>query len=259
MLKMGGLARKMPVTAATFIAATLSNCAVPFLAGWYSKDAIIEAAHHHNLYLFALLALAALATCLYSARMVRLVFFGPANSAAAEHAHESPWTMTTPLVVLGLVFSVAAGFAAPALIPASALARVAAPLHEIAFHATAPATLVGGLALILGAFAFRYYGRAAGVDSLRADLPRVYGLLEFRWMDTFYGWVVASVQRRVAEFIAFLDLLLINGVAVRWLGAGIPAVIGYLAGRTLHRGQTRLYALSLVAGTLLLAWYFLAR
>ncbi len=259
MLKMGGLARKMPVTSATFIAATLSNCAVPFLAGWYSKDAIIEAAHHHNLYLFALLALAALATCLYSARMVRLVFFGPANSAAAEHAHESPWTMTTPLVVLGLVFSVAAGFAAPALIPASALARVAEPLHEMAFHATAPATLVGGLALILGAFAFRYYGRAAGVDSLRADLPRVYGLLEFRWMDTFYGWVVASVQRRVAEFIAFLDLLLINGVAVRWLGAGIPAVIGYLAGRTLHRGQTRLYALSLVAGTLLLAWYFLAR
>ena len=42
-------------------------------------------------------------------------------------------------------------------------------------------------------------------------------------------------------------------------GAGVPAVLGYLTGRTLHRGQTRLYALSLVVGTLLLAWYFLAR
>ena len=141
----------------------------------------------------------------------------------------------------------------------AALARVAEPLHAMAFHATSAATLVGLAALALGALAFRYYGRTAGVDSLRADLPRFYGVLEFRWMDTFYGWVVASVQRRVVEFIAFLDLLLINGVAVRWLGAGIPAVIGYLAGRTLHRGQTRLYALSLVAGTLLLAWYFLAR
>jgi NADH-quinone oxidoreductase subunit L len=259
MLKMGGLARKMPVTTAAFVAATLSNCAVPFLAGWYSKDAILEAAHEHNLYLFALLALAAVATCLYSARLVRLVFFGPANSEAAEHAHESPWTMTAPLVVLGLGFSVAAGFGATALIPAAALARVAEPLHAMAFHATSPATLVGLLALVLGGFAFRYYGRAAGVDSLRADLPRVYGLLEFRWMDTFYGWLVGSVQRRVAEFIAFLDLLLINGVAVRWLGAGLPAVVGYLSGRALHRGQTRLYALSLVAGTLLLAWYFLAR
>lgn len=259
MLKMGGLARKMPVTTAAFVAATLSNCAVPFLAGWYSKDAILEAAHASNLYLFALLGLAAVATCLYSARMVRLVFFGPANSEAADHAHESPWTMTAPLIVLGLGFSVAAGFAADALIPAAALARVAEPLRAMAFHATSAATVVGLVALALGALAFRYYGRAAGVDSLRADLPLFYGVLEFRWMDTLYGWYVERVQRRVTEFLAFLDLLLINGVAVRWLGAGVPAVLGYLTGRTLHRGQTRLYALSLVAGTLLLAWYFLAR
>jgi len=259
MLKMGGLARKMPVTTAAFVAATLSNCAVPFLAGWYSKDAILEAAHASNLYLFALLGLAAVATCLYSARMVRLVFFGPANSEAADQAHESPWTMTAPLVVLGLGFSVAAGFAADALIPAAALARVAEPLHAMAFHATSAATLVGLAALALGALAFRYYGRTAGVDSLRADLPRFYGVLEFRWMDTVYGWYVDRVQRRLSEFLAFLDLLLINGVAVRWLGAGVPAVLGYLTGRALHRGQTRLYALSLVVGTLLLAWYFLAR
>jgi NADH-quinone oxidoreductase subunit L len=74
MLKMGGLLKKMPLTAATFIAATLSNCAVPFFAGWYSKDAIIEAAWHgHNLPVFAFLAIAALATCLYSGRMIRLV------------------------------------------------------------------------------------------------------------------------------------------------------------------------------------------
>ena len=259
MLKMGGLARKMPVTTAAFVAATLSNCAVPFLAGWYSKDAILEAAHASNLYLFTLLGLAAVATCLYSARMVRLVFFGPANSEAADHAHESPWTMTAPLVVLGLGFSVAAGFAADALIPAAALARVAEPLRAMTFHATSAATIVGLVALALGALAFRYYGRAAGVDSLRVDLPRFYGVLEFRWMDTVYGWYVDRVQRRLSEFLAFLDLLLINGVAVRWLGAGVPAVLGYLTGRTLHRGQTRLYALSLVVGTLLLAWYFLAR
>ena len=48
----------------------------------------------------------------------------------------------------------------------------------------------------LGALAFRYYGRAPGVDSLRADLPRFYAVLEFRWMDTLYGWLVGAVQRR---------------------------------------------------------------
>ncbi|MEI6121110.1 MAG: proton-conducting transporter membrane subunit, partial [Opitutae bacterium] len=65
MLKMGGLLKKMPITAATFIAATLSNCAVPFFAGWYSKDAIIEAAWHgEHFVVFSFLALAAVATCL---------------------------------------------------------------------------------------------------------------------------------------------------------------------------------------------------
>ena len=63
----------------------------------------------------------------------------------------------------------------------------------MAFHATAPATLVGLVALGLGALAFRYYGRAPGVDSLRADLPRFYAVLEFRWMDTLYGWLVGAV------------------------------------------------------------------
>jgi hypothetical protein len=78
-------------------------------------------------------------------------------------------------------------------------------------------------------------------------------------MDGLYRWYVDAVQRRVAEFVAFLDLLLINGVAVRWLGAGVPAVLGYLAGRSFHRGQTRAYALWIVVGSLLLAWFLLAR
>jgi NADH-quinone oxidoreductase subunit L len=261
MLKMGGLLKKMPLTAATFIAATLSNCAVPFFAGWYSKDAILEAAWHgHHVAVFAFLALAALATCLYSGRMIRLVFLGDANSEAAEHAHESPWTMTLPITVLGLVFAVGAGFAAHLLIPASALQVVHGSLEEMHFSLTAPSTIVGLLALVLGfGGALKFYGNVRGADALQAVSPRTYALLERRWMDGLYRWWIDGPQRRLAEFIAFLDLLLINGVAVRWLGAGLPAVVGYLSGRALHRGQTRLYALSLVAGTLLLAWYFLAR
>jgi hypothetical protein len=78
-------------------------------------------------------------------------------------------------------------------------------------------------------------------------------------MDGLYRWYVDAVQRRAAEFVAFLDLLLVNGVAVRWLGGGIPAVLGFLTGRTFHRGQTRAYALWITAGTLFLAWLLIAR
>ncbi len=261
MLKMGGLLKKMPLTAATFIAATLSNCAVPFFAGWYSKDAIIEAAWHgHHIAVFAFLAIAALATCLYSGRMIRLVFLGEANSEAAEHAHESPWTMTLPISVLGLVFAVGAGFAAHYLIPASALQVVDSTLAGMHFSFTAPSTIVGVLALALGfGGALKFYGTPRGTDALQVVSPRTYALLERRWMDGLYRWWIDGPQRRLAEFIAFLDLLLINGVAVRWIAGGATAALGHLTGRTFHRGQTRGYALWIVVGSLLLAWYLLAR
>jgi NADH-quinone oxidoreductase subunit L len=261
MLKMGGLLKKMPLTAATFIAATLSNCAVPFFAGWYSKDAIIEAAWHgHHIAVFAFLAIAALATCLYSGRMIRLVFLGEANSEAAEHAHESPWTMTLPISVLGLVFAVGAGFAAHYLIPASALQVVDSTLAGMHFSFTAPSTIVGVLALALGfGGALKFYGTTRGTDALQVVSPRTYALLERRWMDGLYRWWIDGPQRRLAEFIAFLDLLLINGVAVRWIAGGATAALGHLTGRTFHRGQTRGYALWIVVGSLLLAWYLLAR
>jgi NADH-quinone oxidoreductase subunit L len=261
MLKMGGLLKKMPLTAATFIAATLSNCAVPFFAGWYSKDAILEAAWHgHNLPVFTFLAIAALATCLYSGRMIRLVFLGEANSEAAEHAHESPWTMTLPITVLGLVFAVGAGFAAHYLIPASSLQVVHASLEEMHFSFTAPSTIVGLLALVFGfGGALQFYGTTRGTDALQVVSPRTYALLERRWMDGLYRWWIDGPQRRIAEFIAFLDLLLINGVAVRWIAGGATAALGHLTGRTFHRGQTRGYALWIVIGSLLLAWYLLAR
>ncbi|PAZ03195.1 MAG: hypothetical protein CAK89_02785 [Opitutia bacterium AMD-G3] len=261
MLKMGGLLKKMPLTAATFIAATLSNCAVPFFAGWYSKDAIIEAAWHgHHHAVFAFLAIAALATCLYSGRMIRLVFLGEANSEAAEHAHESPWTMTMPITVLGLVFSVGAGFAAHYLIPASSLQVVDAALTSLHFSFTAPSTIIGLLALVFGfGGALKFYGTTRGADALQVVSPRAYALLERRWMDGLYRWWIDGPQRRIAEFIAFLDLLLINGVAVRWIAGGATAALGHLTGRTFHRGQTRGYALWIVIGSLLLAWYLLAR
>jgi NADH-quinone oxidoreductase subunit L len=261
MLKMGGLLKKMPLTAATFIAATLSNCAVPFLAGWYSKDAIIEAAYHgHHFVIFAFLSLAALATCLYSGRMIRLVFLGEANSEEASHAHESPWTMTLPLVVLGLVYSVAGGFLASTLLPAGSLQPIKPALDAIVFHLTAPSTIVGLFSLVVGFFgALKFYGTVRGADALQVVSPRTYHLLEHRWMDGLYRWYVDAVQRRLAEFVAFLDLLIINGVAVRWIGGGVPAVLGYLTGRSFHRGQTRAYALWIVVGTLFLAWFLIAR
>jgi NADH-quinone oxidoreductase subunit L len=182
---------------------------------------------------------------------------GAPNSKAATHAHESPWTMTLPISVLGIVYAIGAGFAANILIPHSSLQVVEKSLSEMAFHLTAPATIVGAVALILGYLSFKFYGLFVGQDSLQKISPRTYQVLEYRWMDTFYNWYIDKVQRRFAEFIVFLDLLVINGLAVRWIVGGTFAALGHVSSAIFHRGQTRAYAIWITLGSLLLIWFLL--
>ena len=245
MLRMGGLARRMPLTFAAFLAATLSNCAAPFLAGWYSKDAVLEAAHASGGAAFALLAVAAIATCLYSARMIRLVFLGEPRTDAAKEAHESPWTMTLPLVVLGLGYSVLAG--AYLGLPEAAARILPTPME---FH-LGVASAVGLGALALGLIALVLYGRSSG-DALRDRAPGLHGALERRWMDGLYDGYVAKVQQPAAELVAFLDLALINGLAGKVLAGGVPALLGAASRRIFHAGSVRATAAWFTLGALLL-------
>ncbi|MGB7126288.1 MAG: NADH-quinone oxidoreductase subunit L [Methylovirgula sp.] len=120
MREMGGLAKKIPLTFAMMVIGTLSLTGFPFTAGYFSKDAIIEAsyaAHRPDaLYGFVLTTLAAALTAFYSWRLIFLTFFGAPKwqrAEAAGHAghhedghhidpQESPQTMMIPLYALGL-------------------------------------------------------------------------------------------------------------------------------------------------------------
>ena len=111
MRKMGGLFKKMPITALTMLVGVLAIAGTPLFAGWYSKDAILAMAmgyaHHntHHLMLFILPLLTAGITTFYMFRMWFLTFTGePKDHHVEEHAHEAPRLMTVPLVLLA-VFS----------------------------------------------------------------------------------------------------------------------------------------------------------
>jgi NADH-quinone oxidoreductase subunit L len=111
--EMGALRKKMPITFATFLVATLAIAGVPLFSGFYSKDMILGAAlefgmrkpQHMVLFLGALFT--AGLTAFYMFRVVILTFFGaPKDHHKFDHAHESPPSMWVPLVVLaGLSFS----------------------------------------------------------------------------------------------------------------------------------------------------------
>ncbi|WP_428483360.1 NADH-quinone oxidoreductase subunit L [Rhodopila sp.] len=116
MRRMGGLARTIPMTCAAMWIGSLALAGIPPLAGSYSKDAIIAATYASGtgigLYAFVCTVLAALLTAFYSGRLLFMTFHGRshADHHALEHAHESPWVMLVPLMVLS-VGAIGAGWA----------------------------------------------------------------------------------------------------------------------------------------------------
>jgi len=99
---MGGLRKKMPITFWTFLIGGFALSGFPvFTAGFWSKDEIFaDAFHNGHMAVFITLAVAAFLTAFYTMRQITLTFLGEPRTREAEHAQETHWTMTTPLVVL---------------------------------------------------------------------------------------------------------------------------------------------------------------
>ncbi len=117
MPEMGGLRKKMPITFVTFLIATLAISGVPFLAGFYSKDGILGATlafamEHKSHYIPFILGITAAAiTPFYMFRIIFLTFTGkPRDQHKFDHAHESGWTMTVPLMILAVLSIIGAGW-----------------------------------------------------------------------------------------------------------------------------------------------------
>ncbi|MBN2115360.1 MAG: NADH-quinone oxidoreductase subunit L [Anaerolineales bacterium] len=111
MFNMGGLRKKMPITFWTFLIGGFALSGFPVLtAGFWSKDEILADAFGHGHWaVFITLAVAAFLTAFYTMRQITLTFLGEPRTKEAEHAQETPWTMTVPLVVLAF-FAVTAGW-----------------------------------------------------------------------------------------------------------------------------------------------------
>ncbi len=109
--KMGGLKKALPITHITFLIGTLAIAGAPPFAGFFSKDEILANTYIHSPLMFAILAITATITAVYMFRLYFLTFFGNFRGThhQQEHLHESPSSMTIPLILLA-VLSVAGGF-----------------------------------------------------------------------------------------------------------------------------------------------------
>lgn len=273
MTKMGGLLKKMPITAAAFIVAGLSISAFPWTAGWYSKDMILSGAYlEGNIPAFVALVIAAIGTTLYVGRMFAMVFLGKAHGHGAEHAKESsPW-MTLPLVVLGVIFSLGAGWFLAgthgvvwlggkmnALFPAAATSAVSHGYHDLheklaSAGLVTPMFVLGVAILVVGlGLSVVFYRTATGEDRLRERSPALYKALEYRYMDTFYAWYIGKVQQRFAMLVSLADMLLINMLAMRGVVAGVPAILGSVFRRCVQNGNGAVPVGWIAVGAIVLA------
>jgi len=103
--KMGNLKNKLTLTFITFLAGTLAISGIPPFSGFFSKDEILTEAFKNNTLLWILGLIGALLTCFYMFRLLYLVFFGKFKGTDEQksHLHESPKSMTIPLVLLAIL------------------------------------------------------------------------------------------------------------------------------------------------------------
>ncbi len=251
--RMGGLSKRMRLTFAAFTIGVAAIAGFPFLAGFYSKDAILALAFANNRLVFLVLAATAVLTAFYMVRLWKIVFLGESRSEGASHAHEGGAALTAPLVVLAAL-SIVAGW--PSVRPA-AFGGILANVPEAAGRAHWLVLGVSLAVLAAGAgAAWCFYG-AEGSDRLQERAPGLFGALVSLQgiFDRFYSWYVGKVQKRLAMMLNFIDVIGIAGLVVRG-SAGLTGLAG-LGVRSLHVGRISAYVYWFLGGLALL-WLFAA-
>jgi NADH-quinone oxidoreductase subunit L len=258
--KMGGLARRIPVTFVTFAIATAAIAGIPPLAGFFSKDEILwfalASGRGGSAWLFAAAALTALLTSFYMFRLLWLTFFGrPRMDAKTEaHVHESPLSMTGVLVTLAALSTVGGFLAVPHYLePVMPLPGVQPQLasfeHAIVYASIALA--VAGLA----AAAYWFGGDGTRADALRLRFTGLHRVLSGKYfVDEAYDALIARPLHWVSErvFLAIGDRLLLDGSLD---GLASLARRGASALARVQTGSLQLYALLVLAGIVVsLAW-----
>ena len=251
--KLGGLRAKMPVTFFTFTIGVLAIIGMPFLAGFFSKDAILYLALEKNSAVFGLLAFTAVLTSFYMVRLWKLTFWGEARSDAAKHARESGITMTLPLIILA-VLSVAGGYSGVFGKLAGSVAELVPEAHG-SDHTLI--LVVSLLVMTVGASSAWLFYQSAANDTLEEKARGLYaGLTWFKEsFDRLYHYYVAKVQQRFAMLLNFLEQIFLAGLIIRGL-AGVVGLVGYGA-RALHTGSLHTYVFWFLFGAALL-WAFAA-
>jgi len=257
----GGLRKYMPVTFVTFGLGYLAIIGCPPFSGFWSKDKIIEAAFAQGgtsgWILGCTALLGALITAFYMTRVMLMTFFGQQRWVEDEHGHEphpheSPKSMTFPMILLALgsvfaggLFSIGSAFT-NWLEPVTGRAEGHSPINTWALSAITLAVVALGVG-----YAWRLYGtRTRPVPALApAGSPLTRAARRDLYGDAFNEAVFMRTGQWLTRLLVYFDLRGVDGV-VNGVAAGLGGSSGRF--RRLQNGFVRSYALSMFGGAALL-------
>ena len=268
--KMGGLGKLMPITYWTFMAGWVAIIGVPPFAGFFSKDEILWYAWNMpsaGPAFWVIGVVGAAVTAFYMTRLMALVFWGKSRVPKDVHPHESPRTMTFPLIVLGIL-SVVGGWlgiphvisaALPGHIPnilgdwlAPALAKTP---HEVHGTALVEWSLMGisvSIAVIAAWFAYdSYINKPERPKKITAKIQPVYEAVAAKyWVDEFYfGRVINPLIDLSKGLWAYIDVNFIDKATYSAADLVKSASKGF---RSIQNGNLQHYALMVSLGLVLL-------
>jgi NADH-quinone oxidoreductase subunit L len=238
MRKMGALWDKIPRTARTFLIGSIAIAGIPPLAGFFSKDAILGHAFEYNKFLWLLGFITAGMTAFYMFRLVNMTFFGQSrvDHEAEHHLHESPSSMTVPLIILAGLSIVGGWVGVPASLGGSdrftkflepVMAKHAEEGAEAGSQASSGASMEYLLMLLSVAvacfgiwLAYRWYIQRPEVpDKIAAASPFLYRLLYNKYyVDQIYDAMFVNRVKDLALTLGAFDLTFINGLGVDGTG-----------------------------------------
>ncbi|MET0800079.1 MAG: NADH-quinone oxidoreductase subunit L [Actinomycetota bacterium] len=280
MSDMGGLRKSMPVTFWTMLIGSLALAGIFPLAGFWSKDELLVVAQEeHVTWLFVVFLVTAVITAFYTIRMVMLTFFGEYRGEA--HPHESPRTMTGPLVALAAATIGVGLLGSPQLNAVFGQWVFFEAIHEAVFVPWIAVLATAGALLGLAA-GYALYKERRAPDPLQAPLGRVWNVLENRYyIDEFYMRdIVRPVRDTWSAGVNWFNQVVLDGVvngaavlartgaqAIAWFDRtvidGVVNLVGEGAGRTgnvlryLQTGNVQWYAVALFVGVISLAVVFI--
>jgi len=269
MRNMGGLKNKLPITFWTMLIGTIAISGIPPFAGFFSKDEILAHAFMHSTTFYVVGVITAMFTSFYMFRMLYLTFYGKFRGTHEQehHLHESPPSMTIPLIILAILSAVGGFLGVPESVGGGHwlehfLAPVFAPSAKILGEQTLPqntewllmAVSVGGAVLAL-IYAYSKYVKKAHVPVADTEARPALANLSYHkfYVDELYDNVIRKPLDWLSVFLyKVVDRLGIDGI-VNGLGKGTVETSKGL--RLLQTGNVGSYIFMMVVGIVALLIY----